>query len=672
MLTFLASYKVGTRIYAGFALVLLLVFATSALSVKALDSAKGDVARLAHAADITVNSLDLDSDIGLIRRYARDFAFNGEHKRAADVRTGLTAAQSKVQSALESITEPEAAKAMRAMADAFQGYKDGFETVVAARQAMDSALTNEVRPRGSALGMRLQLFVRQAADEGQPDVVALAVAALHRFMEVRVAIGLFVSEYGDVAGATLNLKTQLGDAQKAVDSLAAEAGAQQADVTAIRRQLDEYIGAFNQFAARKTELNTTVTTVFTGFGQRMTEASGIIKTVGKRDMAAIEGEIAKHAASSENLQILLSAGALLMGMLLAWLTASSIVRPVRGMTATMRRLADGDLTVAIPALANKDEIGQMAAAVQVFKDNAIEKQRIEGEQERLKSEAEAEKRRAMNQLADQFETTVRTVVTQVSSAATQMQGNSRALSSMAQESRTQATSVAASTEQTSANVQTVAASSEEMASSISEITRQVNESARMSQRAAEHAQTTNATIQVLAEQAKSIGDVVHLITSIASQTNLLALNATIEAARAGEAGKGFAVVAGEVKNLATQTAKATEDISARITAMQQATGGAVGAITEITHTIAEINQIATAIAAAIEEQDAATREIARNVQQAAQGTQDIATNIVGVQHSAEGTGQAAAEVLEAAQELYRDSEKLSGEVERFIQKVRTA
>ena len=283
-----------------------------------------------------------------------------------------------------------------------------------------------------------------------------------------------------------------------------------------------------------------------------------------------------------------------------------------------------------------------------------------------------ERKRLMNDLADRFEATVKTVVSQVSLAATQMQGSSQTLAAMADDSRTQATSVAVSTEQTSANVQTVAASSDEMASSIGEITRRVNESATMSRRAADSAQATDSTIRTLAEQARSIGDVVQLINSIASQTNLLALNATIEAARAGEAGKGFAVVASEVKDLASQTARATDEIAAQILAMQQATGGAVDAISEITRVVADLNRIAATVAEAIEMQDTATREIARNVQQAARGTQEISVNIVGVRRVAEGTGQAATEVQEAAQELFRDSEKLSLEVERFIRQVRAA
>jgi len=354
------------------------------------------------------------------------------------------------------------------------------------------------------------------------------------------------------------------------------------------------------------------------------------------------------------------------------LVGQNIGSTVRALAGKMEALAAGNLSIDFPEARRGDELGAMGRAVQVFKDNRLETDRLRSEQEAQKSRSEAERKRLMNDLATHFEGTVKAVVSQVSSAATQMQGNSQALSASAEEGRAQATSVAATTEQTSANVQTVAASSEQMAASIGEITRQVNDSAVIARRAAEHAETTNATIQALAEQARTIGDVVQLINSIASQTNLLALNATIEAARAGEAGKGFAVVASEVKNLANQTAKATEDISAQIGAMQQATGSAVGAISEITRTIGEINQISTTIAAAIEEQDAATREIARNIQQAAEGTQEISLNIGGVQQAAEGTGKAAVDVLTAAQELLDNSRQLSSEVDQYLNQVRAA
>jgi methyl-accepting chemotaxis protein len=376
---------------------------------------------------------------------------------------------------------------------------------------------------------------------------------------------------------------------------------------------------------------------------------------------------------SRNLVLALSGiGLLVFGGLAFYISRFTISGPIGRLTDAMTTVAGGNLTVAVPGLGRGDEIGKLAAALETFKANAVRARELEEEAKRAEKRAEEERRSAMLTLADNFESSVMSVVSLVASAATELNANAQSLAAGAEQARSQTSIVSAATEQTSANVQTVAASAEEMTSSIGEITRQVGTSASIARTAAERAQGTNQTIQNLAMEADAIGAVVKLIAEIASQTNLLALNATIEAARAGDAGKGFAVVASEVKSLASQTAKATEDISARINSIQLATNNAVTATLEITRTIAEINQIATAIAAAVEEQDAATREIARNVQQAAVGTQEIADNITGVQHTSHETSESASSVLGAAGTLSREAETLRSQVVSFIQRVRAA
>ena len=350
----------------------------------------------------------------------------------------------------------------------------------------------------------------------------------------------------------------------------------------------------------------------------------------------------------------------------------SIVNPITAMTAAMRKIAEGETSTVVPALERDDEVGAMAQSVQVFKDNMIEATRLRGEQDVLKAQADAESKLLLGRMADEFERGVRASLDTLTGAATELQTTSKNMSTTAGEASLQATTVAAVAEQASANVQTVAAATEELSSSVSEIGRQVAQSTEIAGQAVAEANRTNLTVQGLSAAAQKIGDVVKLISDIASQTNLLALNATIEAARAGEAGRGFAVVANEVKSLASQTAKATDEISAQVSAMQGATAEAVQAIEGIGRTIGAINEIASAISVAVEQQGSATKEIARNVQEAAQGTGQVSSNISAVHQAADKTGSAASNVLSSAEQLSGQAKTLRADVDRFLANIRAA
>jgi methyl-accepting chemotaxis protein len=419
-----------------------------------------------------------------------------------------------------------------------------------------------------------------------------------------------------------------------------------------------------------------ITMVQSGFGKLYTEkVRTLLQEVTKPEeelLAQRNAGLAEALKVSQTMVVVGTGVLALLAILLGVTLTRAIARPTMQMTDAMRRLADGDTSVAVHGGDRKDEIGAMAAAVEVFRANAVERLQIEAERKQAETRAATAHQAEMQQLADEFEAAVGNIVNIVSTASRDLEGAAGKLAKTAETTQQLSGMVARDSEDASSNVRSIAKATEELTSSVGEIARQVHESSRIANEAVAQAQKTDGRIAELSQAAQRIGDVVKLITAVAEQTNLLALNATIEAARAGEAGRGFAVVAQEVKALAAQTAKATEEISGQIARMQTATAESVAAINDIGTTIDRVSEIASAITDAVVAQGALTQEIARNIQQAAEGTSRVAVNIGEVNKGATETGSASTKVLASAGDLSNEGRKLKFEVDRFLTTVRAA
>jgi methyl-accepting chemotaxis protein len=494
-------------------------------------------------------------------------------------------------------------------------------------------------------------------------------------VEAASALNTFAGDYRSAQGEYLIAETEALQQEAAEAMKVSNAGMADArrDFEAMF-STDEERGLYRKFADSWAK--------YLEAGQRMIELDDAGDDAGAANIFLEESDTYYDEASgvldqifdtSRTLTIGGIVAAVVLSLVIGFVVARGITRPMGRLTATMHELASGNIDADIPGTDRKDEVGIIAKAVLAFKENLRADAARRQAEEDAKKQAEAdERRRQMLALAADFEQSVGGVVTIVSASATELKTTAQAMTEVAEETSRQSTVVAAAAEQMTQNVQTVASATEELSASIAEIGNQVTESNRIVHDAVKQASQTNEEVRSLAEAAQKIGDVVRLINDIAGQTNLLALNATIEAARAGEAGKGFAVVASEVKTLATQTGKATEEIAGQVRAIQEATNRSVAAIGSITGTISRVSEISTAIASAVEEQGAATQEISRNVQQAAQGTTEVSSNIGSVTAAAEQTGTAAGQVLSSAGELEKNGITLKSQVDEFLRTVRAA
>lgn len=526
-------------------------------------------------------------------------------------------------------------------------------------------LYGEMARRGEeALNSNLRLLQRTLADEGGTTSFSLVNGRLHIGSHLIEASDPAVDRVREIIGGTATIFQ--GDTRIATNVLKPDGTRGVGTKLATGLIYDTVLKGGQTYRGEANVLGVPYLAVYEPIRDTAGEVIGILYVGVKKSsyFSAVDTMIARAVGAT-----LLIA---LLGAALLWLALRRTLRPLKLLDGTMRQLAHGDLTAEVPETRRKDEIGAMSAAVQVFKESMIRTRQMEEETALARAGAEAQRRTAMREMADSFERAVGGILGMVTSAATELQATAKGMSGAAAETASQSSTVAAAAEEAALNVHTVASAAEELGSSVHEISRQVGSSANLARTAVSEATQAEQLVQELSAGAAKISDVVSLISDIAGQTNLLALNATIEAARAGEAGRGFAVVAAEVKALASQTARATDEIGHQIGRIQAATDHTVLAIQGIAARIREIAGVSAGIAAAVEEQGAATQEIVRNVNQAAVGTGEVTSNIAGVAGVAESTDAAAGQVLEAASELSRQSEHLSGEVSRFLATVRAA
>ncbi len=663
------NLRIGGRLYAGFGALILFCAGLAGFAVWQLGEIHEQVSLLTVQSTNTIRASEIATELQAGRRAILRYAVDRDESSYAEAEERLNTSQQLLQAAIKEAVSNE-------RRGIFVQISKDIEELKAKRLALGEAVDQMVQGRammftdGDKLAADVEHFVK-AAEGGEFSQEAAPLEA--KVLLVQVAGWRMLTTRAP--GGVDTFKGNLGRALEHIEALenADLPPRLAAPLKDIKASLIKYAEAFQKAGPgllRGDELYyKEITPIILGAIGKLDK----LKEVIGKNFTKTTGETDERISNTITTQEIVAGAAVLLGLMIAFLIARGIIKPLSGLTSGMKELAGGNFAVALPGLDRKDEVGDMAQAVETFKLKAEEKAREEAEAKAAQDQIAAKQRKAdMIRLADGFESAVGEIVQTVSSASTELEASAGTLTSTAARAQELTTMVAAASEEASTNVQSVASATEEMASSVNEISRQVQESARMAGEAVDQARKTNDRVSELSKAAARIGDVVELINTIAGQTNLLALNATIEAARAGEAGRGFAVVASEVKALAEQTAKATGEIGQQIGSIQAATQESVGAIKEISGTIERLSEISSTIAAAVEEQGAATQEISRNVQQAAHGTQQVSSNITDVQRGASETGSASSQVLSSAQSLSTESNRLKLEVDRFLNSVRAA
>ena len=663
--------RIKGRLYVGFMALVAVGLVMAGVAVLNLRSVQDQVGKLSALSDSTALTLEVSTHLQAIQRANLSYVHDGSETAMKEAAERETAATELLRTGARG-TQSEERRRL---------YNDLIADIARMRSLRDKLgdAVNEVRtgkatllPSGEELTTKMAKLVDAARSAVDEDTASLVTDLESRILLVRIANWRFLALRDAKGPATFRARVDRAAQRLSALEKSPQATDLKATLASVKTALGIYQSAFDTTSSAMLQADEIYQK---DLAPLIVESIAKLKTAEatlKQDYKASRSQAETVIEGTTTIQEIAAGIAILFGSIVAFLIARSIVVPLGAMTRAMGQLAGGNLEVEIPGRGRADEIGDMAKAIGVFKDNMIETERLRAEQSQIEAR-QAESRKAdMVRLADQFEQAIGEIVDTVSSASTELEASAGTLTATATRAQDLSTEVQSASQEASANVQAVASATEELSSSVTEIARQVQESARIASDAVSQASRTNNRVSELSKAAARIGDVVELISTIAGQTNLLALNATIEAARAGEAGRGFAVVASEVKALAEQTAKATGEIAQQVSGIQAATEESVGSIREISDTIARLSEISSTVAAAVEEQGAATQEISRNVQQAAQGTQRVSTNIGDVQRGASDTGSASSQVLSAARSLSADSNRLKAEVAKFLSTVQAA